>query len=378
MAEKTKKPTAKKLRDAAEKGQVVHSPVVVRFVASIALLELIFATRNQWRPALETLTQRPFDVLGTASTATPGMLGEILMPVLAIAALISVVAAAFAATLGVAANIMQTGFVFSPKALPRYEGLNAVQNLMQMFQMDRLLELLLNMLKVTFIGGAAGFAVYASLDTLLHLADHTLDVAFDRLLDVVVYIERSSMAAIVVLVALDWMLKRKTFMKQMMMSTEDIKREHKDQDGDPHTKQHRKKISKEITLGDNASNTRKADVIVTNPTHFAVAIGFQHIGLPLPYVLARGKDEQALAMIKIAEKDGIPRVRYVWLARTLYSVGREGKPVPRVTLRAVAAVYRALYQLMEQKASQDEAIELGTDPEDPEPHPPSAPASTNE
>jgi type III secretion protein U len=374
MSEKTEEPTKKKLRESAEQGEVPQSPVVVRLVASIGLLELISASRSFWLPALTAMVNRPFEVLGANPSVETALLSTILMSVLTIAALISVVALMLAAALALAANLLQVGFMVAPDAVPKWDALDAVSNLTQMFSKERLVELLLNLAKVICIGGCGFFAIYSSLESILHLADRSLSFAFHRLLDVVVHIERTALVTIIVLVALDWVAKRHYFMQQMMMSVEDVKREHKDDSGDPHMRQHRKDIGNEIAVGDPVANTRKADAIVTNPTHFAVAISFRPHQAPLPIVLARGTGALALRMVEVGKKVGIPRVRYVWLARTLYSVGREGRPIPRITLRAVAAVYRALNELIEQNTTLDQAIELGTDPDDPSAYPSARPA----
>lgn len=369
MAEKTKDPTKKKLQDSREKGQVAHSPVVVRFVASIALLEMILATRNAWLPALMGVVDRPLAVLKAAPDVTPDLLGTILLPMLSISALLVLISTGLAAALAIAANILQTGFVFAPKSMPKWESFNAVSTATQMFAPDKFLELFLNVAKVALIGGSAYLAIYWSLDALIHLGDYSLELAFDRLLDIVAYAVRFSMVSIVLLVVLDWALKRQTFLKQMRMSIDDVKREHKDSDGDPYTKAMQRRVSREIMMAKATKSAAKADAIVTNPTHFAVALRFRPSLEPLPIVLVRGQDEVALSMIEAGKTAGIPIIRFVWLARTLYSVGREGHPIPRVALRAVAAVYLALSQAHLHGTVGKGVIELGTDPDDPAAYP---------
>lgn len=365
MTEKNKKPTKKKLDDAAEKGQVPHSPALVRFVSSVALLELILDTRATWLPLLQNVLGQTLERLESSSFHDDIPVESIAIPTLAVAGLLGAIATGFSAALGVVANILQTGFIIAPKAMPHWESFDVMANITQMFSAERLSELGLSITKVVCISVMGYLSIYSCLDTILHLGDQSLEKGMDLILDLVAFVERRAMAAILPLVLLDWAVKRYMFMKQMYMSEEEVKQERKDSDGSPETKNQRKKISREIILNEAMQRIKKADVLVTNPTHFAVALLFRMDVTPLPIVLARGHDDMARKMIEVARKEGVPIVRFVWLARTLFSVGREDQPIPRLTLRAVAAVYVALHKLTTTGGSASEPIELGTDPDDP-------------
>jgi type III secretion system FlhB-like substrate exporter len=188
------------------------------------------------------------------------------------------------------------------------------------------------------------WAVYRSLDGVVHMADGTLDQAFEMALRLATYCYRSTLIALIVFAIIDWMLRRHFFMKQMMMDEEEVERENKEQYGEKHVRSHRKRMMHEMVMG-GERRRRPPNAVVTNPTHFAIGLRYVPSECPLPIVVARTKDEEALQMISDAKEAGIPIVRSIWLARTLYAVGKEDQVIPRITLKAVAAVYRAIIEV---------------------------------
>jgi type III secretion protein U len=145
----------------------------------------------------------------------------------------------------------------------------------------------------------------------------------------------------------------------MRMSDKELEDEHKEMEGDPHIKGERKQFAHEIVFGEDRSKAaKKADSVVVNPTHYAVALSYKPDEYPLPIILARGSDEEAQNLIKIAYENNIPVIRYIWLARTLYADGSLDKGIPRTTLKAVAFVYRLIQELKAAKADFSKAQEV--------------------
>jgi type III secretion protein U len=142
------------------------------------------------------------------------------------------------------------------------------------------------------------------------------------------------------------------------MSHEEVEREQKDQFGDKHVLQGRNEFRRNMLAGELSEGTRKATAVVTNPTHFAVALFYDPNKSPLPLVTARGKDEDAATMRRIAHRHNIPVIRSVQLARALYSTGRLNAPIPRVTLRAVAAVFIVVAEIRAGQRRIEDPIEL--------------------
>ena len=132
------------------------------------------------------------------------------------------------------------------------------------------------------------------------------------------------------------------------MSIEEVKQEFKQSEGDPHIKQKRKQLHQEMMNQSTIANTRKAKVLVVNPTHYAVAIGFEPGVDKLPYVLAKGQGEMARRMIETAKEANIPIMRNVPLARALYADSYEGVQVPTDLLVPVAEVLKVVLQMQQQ------------------------------
>ena len=360
--EKTKKPTSKKIRESRKKGDVAKVPTIPKLLALIAVLELTLAMRDVMWDQMEgwmthALTHVPY---ATGNLGNYALASLVSAPLMSASLVMCVSLALLASVFALIGNIIQTGLVFSPEAIPKGQYLDPVSNAKQMLGGEQWINLLLNVVKVLIIGFAVALSIALSLDDILHLADGDLKYMFNTVLDMIGRTERFALLFIFVCVVIDWATRKHFQYKQMMMTHEEWDREMREEYGNKHTRQQRKKITNELMMGE-VQKVKKADAVVVNPTHFAVALLYSPRECPLPIVIVRGSNEMALAIREIARRDGIPIVRSVWLARTLYAVGREGKPIPRMTLKAVAAVYRAILALPAQDRPEDEVIDLDPD-----------------
>jgi type III secretion protein U len=138
---------------------------------------------------------------------------------------------------------------------------------------------------------------------------------------------------------------------------EEIKREYRESEGDPMVKAMRKAIARSLAQQGPVAKTQDADAVVVNPTHFAIAMVYDTELAQVPVVLAKGKDEVAQAMIECARSLGIPVIRHVWLARTLYSTGKADTVIPKASYEAVAHVYAVINELKEM-GHLDKEVEL--------------------
>ena len=131
------------------------------------------------------------------------------------------------------------------------------------------------------------------------------------------------------------------------MTKDEVKREYKEMEGDPHIKGKRKQLHQEMLAQNTLSNVRKAKVIVTNPTHFAVALDYEKDRTPLPVILAKGEGLMARRMVEIAREEGIPVMQNVPLARSLFAEGTENAYIPKELIGPVAEVLRWVQSLQE-------------------------------
>jgi type III secretion protein U len=226
-------------------------------------------------------------------------------------------------------------FKFDPKKF------DPIQNLKAKFKMKTLIELLKSTLKL-FI---AGYLIYQVMMDSLPVLVKTVSMpmlsalmVFDAFLIEVVI--RVGLFFVIIAVA-DFLYQKKTFAKEMRMEKFEVKQEYKNTEGDPHIKGKRKQIAQEIAYSDGpAAGVKKAKAIVTNPTHLAIAIGYDREVDAAPYVLVMGKDLLAERIIKLAEQHDVPVVRNIRLAHRLWESGELYQYIPEDTYEALAEILR--------------------------------------
>jgi flagellar biosynthetic protein FlhB len=143
----------------------------------------------------------------------------------------------------------------------------------------------------------------------------------------------------------DFWLQRHEYQKQLRMTKQEAKQEHREREGDPQIKARIRSVQREMARKRMMEAVKKADVIVTNPTHFAVAIQYDRVSMGAPKVVAKGADFLAQKIKKIAAEAGVPMVENVPLARTLYKKVKVGQAIPRALYQAVAEVLAYVYRL---------------------------------
>jgi len=357
MSEKSEKPTDKALRDAREKGQVAVSRDLARLVPLALLGELAFAFEAHCRTAVQALMDLAIARAGAPFAAARLELVTqaftLLLPVFAVCLLAIVVAA-------VAASWGQFGILFSPSALtPSIDKLDPVNGLKQLLSMRKVVEVVISLVKVMLIGLVTWVLIRDALPVLVSFAGGTPGGIHAQFV-ILMHTQFRILAGICLVLALiDYGVQRHFTIKSLMMSKEDIKREYKNSEGDPQVKGQRRQLAHELAGTPAEVSTGDADAVVVNPTHFAVAMRYDAARTPVPVVLAKGRDEVAQAMIRRAHALGIPVIRHVWLARTLYATGVASRPVPRASYAAVAHVY-AVVEELRSRAPQAGAVDLDT------------------
>ncbi|MBP2858169.1 type III secretion system export apparatus subunit SctU [Dickeya oryzae] len=359
MSEKTEKPTPKKLQDARKKGEVGQSQDVPKLLISFALLEMILTLTDNGMSKLQALMQLP---LSRLSDSFGHAANEVFSEALSLLGTFCLLTISVALLMRIVGGWIQYGPLFAVEALKiDFNRLNPVNQIKQMFTMRKLTDILTTILKATTIGLVFWLVVIPQLEWLVELAYGDLTAFWKGVESVLKSVARTTLSSLLVLAILDFGLQKYYFLKQQRMSHEDIRNEFKNSEGDPHMKGHRKSVAQEI-LNEPASprakpNIEDADLLLVNPTHYAVALCYRPGKTPLPRILLKGEDEQAKALIARAQHANVPVIRFIWLARTLYRVP-EGHYIPRHTLQSVAQVYRVLRQLDNDLPPQD-VIEMG-------------------
>ncbi len=257
------------------------------------------------------------------------------------------------------------GWLFSVKALmPKFDRLDPVSGVARMFSLHALAELGKALAKTVLVGAAAWTVVRGQSDHLFALAATPLAAA-GPLLGGLLFRAFAAMAGALALIAvIDVPWQRWQYAKKLMMTRDEVKREHREQEGSPEIKGRIRAQQREMARRRMMAEVPKADVVVTNPTHFAVALRYSENRDAAPVVLAKGADELAAKIREIAAANAIPLLEAPPLARALYRHVEPGDPIPEKLYTAVAQVLAYVFQLRaggEPEQPQDIAVPDGMD-----------------
>jgi len=360
MSEKTEEPTAKRLRDARKQGNIAFSqelPAAASFLLGTMVLGF-WVTRigAEFR-----------DLFVSVTTIIPRVDGETLVsawrePVRRSAlgflwATVPVLGGLVVASVGLA--VAQAGFSISfEKLAPQLSRLNPGQTLKKWFSVGGLVDLLKTTAKLAVVLTLGYSVVAAAGDSLLVLHRVSLATFYTLLAQLARSFVVQAGLAFALLAALDYFVQWRKWKKGLMMSKDEVKREYKEQEGDPVVKSQRKALHQELAMQQIAVETRIADAIVVNPTHLAVAVRYERGKMAAPKVTAKGAGGVAQHMLKIARKHEVPVVRDVPLAHALFAV-QMGHYVPQDVYEAVAEVLLFAARLR-QEALGGQAVDFET------------------
>jgi len=247
----------------------------------------------------------------------------------------------------VLASVLLGGFVLSAKALtPKFTRLNPVKGVARMFSAQTLVELVKTLAKVALIGGIGAVVIWRYHDEMVALMHASVTQALTSGLTLVALCSGLIVASLLLIVLMDapWQLFQ--HFKKLRMSRQDVKQEHKESEGDPHVKGHIRAQQRAMARRRMMAQVPKADVVVTNPTHYAVALSYaQSHGGGAPRVVAKGAGLVAQTIIRIAQEHRVPRLSAPPLARALHKHVNLGQEIPAALYAAVAQVLAWVYQL---------------------------------
>lgn len=345
MAEKSEKATPKKLRDARKKGQVAKSqdlPSAFTFIVSIwVILGLSSSFYHYLGDFIVTVFKKVPE--GNHEVA----IGALFYESFRIIFLASIPALLIVSAVGVIVNFLAVGPVFSTEVFKfDIKKFNPVENLKAKFKLKTLVELLKSILKITIAAYLIYDVMYHSIPVLITAVSMPISSAliifYKFLMEVVIKVGLFFIAVAV----LDFAYQKMSFAKEMMMEKFEVKQEYKNTEGDPQIKSKRRQIAQEMAYEQGpAGGLKKAAAVVTNPTHLAIAIGYEKGIDAAPYILAMGQDVLAERMIKMADELGIPVVRNIKLAHKLWDNGDLYEFIPEDTYEAVAEILRWISSL---------------------------------
>ena len=241
--------------------------------------------------------------------------------------------------LAIVANVGQFGLIWSTKKVePKPDKLNPLSGFKRIFSSQSLMEFVKGILKLTLVSVVAFGLSIPLLSDLELLPAISTGEALHRIHELAILMALATVGVMSAIAGLDYAYQRYAFMKQMRMSKQEVKDEHKQTEGDPQVKARIRSIRMDRARKRMMANVPKADVVITNPTHFAVALEYKMETMPAPKVVAKGQDFIALKIREIAEENEVPIVENPPLARALYNSVELDEEIPPEHFKAVAEV----------------------------------------
>jgi flagellar biosynthetic protein FlhB len=343
--EKTEEPTSRKLEKAREEGQVARSTELPAASVTIAALGMLYLTGDTLIHKMAEAFVSGFNFdrkLVHSPNLLPAIFGhEVLECFILVAPLMLLTI-----TIAIASSGATGGFLFSTKALaPKASKLNPLNGLKRMFGTKALVELVKALLKFGLVAGVVTWVLYDNVSTLNNIGKMAFEPAMAVAGQLLAKSALIMACALILIAAIDVPFQRWEFMKSMRMSIQDIKDEMKDMEGRPEVKAQIRRRQREMSNRRMIDNVKDADVVITNPEHFAVALSYDPNGDSAPVLLAKGTDEVAARIRAEAEKHGIEIFRAPPLARALFFTTDLDQPVPEDLYYAVAQVIAYVFNL---------------------------------
>jgi flagellar biosynthesis protein FlhB len=341
---KTEPPTQKKISDAQSKGQFAKAPeigmtmtllagfLVILFYAPGRALDLAQFTRSIFEN-LDSITATQEGVAHTLTKSYFSM-ALIVMPLLL---------ACFVASF--IAEGLQTGFRLTPKAIePSFSKMNPVSGVKKVFGFKALKAFLIDFLKFLAIGSVVWITLLVFLDDPIFYAPIPIQHLPQFIYELFVVMFAILVLLLLIVAIINFIIKKKEHTENLKMTKQEVKEERKSKEVAPEVKSAQRKKAMELLGGQGATDVSTADVVVTNPTHYAVALRYEKGTDNAPVVIAKGENLLARRIKIIAAEHEVPMVENKPVAQTLFALGKVGQPIPYALYQVVAEILALVYK----------------------------------
>jgi flagellar biosynthetic protein FlhB len=348
--DKTEEASSYRLEEARKRGEVAKSPDAVG-LAVMATFAVVMGLTAAWAlGAMAHATRATLSIAGGTPTPGPALFGWMQQTWAPVWRALTPLALALVAV-AVIANVAQTGPVFSTQPItPDFKRLNPMQTVKRLFSMKTLWELGKLLIKIGLLAALAWFFwgdLHALVESVAATPPARLPaLALRAFTKVSIYV----LGILALLAFLDLLMTRREFLRKMRTSRRELKDEIKKRDGDPEVKGKQKQLIRELLKkARSVPKAAEADVILTNPTHYAVALKYSPGSMRAPVILTKGAGFLSQRIREVGSRHGVPIVRSPALTRALYREGEIDRPVPELLYAQIAPIYR---WLMSRKARQ--------------------------
>lgn len=350
--DKTHEPTGKRVQDYRDKGQVPKSQEVTTSLGlAIGGVTMLLAAPSLGRSVqdvfiicfgrIETSAFNSSEILLLFGSVGIRTLQSLAPPVLIYLVLMATVGA-----------IQQRGAIPKEPFKGGLDRMNPISSIKEKFLSAKpAMELLKSVLKLSMIGWLVSSAARDRFGFFPALINQDVGAAITGFEEMVILVLTRAVPVALFVATIDYMYEWNKLYEQMKMTPQEIKEEQKSTDGDPHFKAHRRRRAQEIAMAQTIRNVPGADVVITNPTHYAVALRYRKDEAPAPTIVAMGVDHLALKIRAEAARHDIPQVESRLLARALHANGTEGRMIPEDLYGAVAQVLAVLWKRKKNRVS---------------------------
>ena len=343
--DKTEEPTARRLEKAKEDGQVLRSQDMTIAAVTVTVIAAMYLGGFWMGPRfVDTFTEALTIPSNYAFEANLALNRLSILALDSFVTVIPVFVLAIVAAIGSATAL--GGFVFSAKAFaPKASKLNPIKGMSRIFGLKALVELSKALLKFSLVAGIGGSYLYFNFDTIMSVGDMPVDRAIAQSVETVLLGALVATVALVLIALIDVPYQRYEFIKKLKMTKQEIKDEMKDIEGQPEVRQRIRAKQREMAQQRQLDDVPSADVVVTNPQHFAVALVYEMDKEEAPRVVAKGKNFMAKKIRERAGENSVEIFEAPLLARALYFTSDVGMYIPHGLFHAVAQVIAYVYSL---------------------------------
>lgn len=337
-SQKTEDPSGRKLGKAREKGQVASSQEVKNWFVLMAGT-LIIAVLAPWMMKGVLQTGYIFIEQSDALTVSIESVTPIFVDISISMLLYTAPALGVLMLVAILASVAQSGLLFAPtKIAPKLSNISLMKGFKRMFSIRSVVEFAKSLLKLSLVSLVTIGMTVPFFGDIGLMPDYSMDATMDKMFTVVLAIATGTSVVMTAIAAFDYIYQKFEFTKSMRMSRQELKDEYKDTEGDPQIKARIRRLRAERAQQRMMANVPDADVVVTNPTHYAVALSYKMDAMHAPRLVAKGVDSVAFRIREVAEENDVPIVENPPLARALFASVELDEEIPVEHYQAVAEV----------------------------------------
>ncbi|MBF0286698.1 MAG: flagellar biosynthesis protein FlhB [SAR324 cluster bacterium] len=349
--EKTEAPSDKRREDSRKEGQVAFSKEVSSAATLAGMGMILYAASTYMLEKSLLFLSDSFTQFHTQDFTIP-FISQILSKALSVTSPIFLPFALFAMIAGILSSVFQVGFRPTIKPLqPKLNKLSPFNGIKRIFSTQGLAELFKSLFKMIVLGYIGYITFQEELEELMGLSIIPADSIITYNFSLVARVTGKIVLALMVLAVMDYFYQRWQHEQKLKMTKQEVKDEMKQTEGDPQLKSRIRQVQREMSRARMMQEVPQADAVVTNPTHFAVAIRYDRENMVAPQVTAKGADYIALRMRAIAKENNVPVLERPPLARELYRDVEVGEVIPDRFFKAVAEILAYVYRLRKKQRS---------------------------